>query len=80
MNLDHALNQVSGELVQILDSHPGDQFCYPSAIVVVKRDHPYHQYVAWRAVDSSRDGRPAHFQSGNYCETLEAALNDSRKA
>ena len=78
--LDHALNAVDGELITVLDERAGDQFCYPSAIVVVKRNHPLHPYVAWRAIDSTRSGIPAHFECGNYCETLQQALSDSRKA
>lgn len=80
MNLDEALRQVDGELVKVLDIHPGGEGTYPTAIVVVKRNTELHPYVTWRAVDSSRDGLPAHFQSGNYCETLEEALQDTRKA
>jgi|DEB0MinimDraft_6_1074348.scaffolds.fasta_scaffold48824_1 hypothetical protein len=79
-NLDHALNAVDGELITVLDERAGDQFCYPSAIVVVKRNHQLHPFVAWRAIDSTRDNIPAHFECGNYCETLQEALSDSRKA
>lgn len=80
MNLDKALQEVDGELIKVLDIHPGGEGTYPTAIVVVKRNAPLHPYVVWRAVDSIRDGQPAHFQSGNYCETLEEALQDTRKA
>ena len=80
MILDKALQEVDGELIKVLDIHPGGEGTYPTAIVVVKRNAPLHPYVVWRAVDSSRDGQPAHFQSGNYCETLEEALQDLRKA
>ena len=79
-NLDHALKAVDGELVTVLSERAGDQFCYPSAIVVVKRNHPLHRYVAWRAIDSTRDDIPAHFEGGNYCETLQEALSDNRSA
>lgn len=80
MNLDKALQEVNGELIKVLDIHPGGEDTYPTAIVIVKRNAPLHPYVVWRAVDSLRDGLPAHFQSGNYCETLEEALQDTRKA
>ena len=79
-NLEQALKSVEGELITVLSERDGDQFCYPSAIVVVKRNHPLHPYVAWRAIDSTRSGIPAHFECGNYCETLQQALSDSRKA
>ena len=79
-NLEQALKSVEGELITVLSERDGDQFCYPSAIVVVKRNHPLHPYVAWRAIDSTRDDIPAHFECGNYCETLQQALSDSRKA
>lgn len=79
-NIENALQAVGGQLITVLDERGGDAFCYPSAIVVVKRDHPLHPYVAWRAIDSTRSGIPAHFECGNYCETLQQALSDSRKA
>ena len=80
MDLDKALKQVNGKLVTVLDIRPGGERTYPTAIVVVKRKAPLHPYVVWRAIDSIRDGQPAHFESGNYCETLEEALQDTRKA
>lgn len=79
-NIDHALESVGGELVAVLDGYIGGRCEYPSAIVVVRRDHPFHPYVVWRAIDRSRDGLPAHFESGNYCETLNEALSDRRTA
>lgn len=79
-NIDNALQAVGGELVTVLSGYMGGVADYPSAIVVVKRDHPLHPYVAWRAIDRSREGLPAHFECGNYCETLQEALSDSRKA
>jgi hypothetical protein len=79
-NLEQALKSVEGELITVLSERDGDQFCYPSAIVVVKRNHPLHPYVAWRAIDSTRDDIPAHFEGGNYCETLQEALSDNRNA
>jgi hypothetical protein len=80
MILDKALAQVGGELIKVLDIRPAGVGTYPTAIVVVKRDAELHPYVTWRAIDSTRDGIPAHFESGNYCETLEEALQDPRKA
>ena len=46
MNLDKALQEVDGELIKVLDIHPGGEGTYPTAIVIVKRNAPLHPYAS----------------------------------
>ena len=78
MDLDKALSSVNGQLIDLINHKSGDAFSYPSAIAIVKRDHPLHPFVVWRAIDPSRSGNDPFFEAGNYCETLAEALTDSR--
>ena len=78
MDLSKALKQVDGQLIDLRNQRAGDSSRYPSAIAIVKRDHPLHPFVVWRAIDPSRSGNVPFFESGNYCETLAEALEDHR--
>jgi hypothetical protein len=78
MDLSKALEQVNGQLIDLVKNSNGDSFSYPSAMAIVKREHSLHPFVVWRAIDPSRSGDAPFFESGNYCETLAEAMQDNR--
>ena len=45
MDLSKALQQVGGQLIDLRNQRAGDSFSYPSAIAIVKRDHPLHPFA-----------------------------------